>query len=564
MSQYDNVKSRLQNLDIKILNTKEDFNTTKIFQLECPKGHQTEQKNTSMINRLSAYSNKKCTNICGTCCNEDGILQKILPVMQAKRFELVELKDDHLNIIYKCVCGNIASSNTKNIKKSTCCAKCLNHHRNFTSLCENAKEAGFEIEMSFKEYLEDHASIKMKHLTCQQEIIKSFGINMHFVCKVCSKAKKEEQKVEIVLEQQNVKESNEFKYGYKCCVEDCQYYAIYLGTLQPLYCDMHYPNEGPKVMFAGYKLRICIEEDCDRRAVFNYENGMNQIFCQTHMQPNMINVASVKCIECQTNTARYNFKIDWPKVKYCKVCRDKKTDKEDIVDCCEKLCNPPDCWRQAIFGYTRANKKEWKCKDHKKDDMVDVKNEKCKTPLCITSVSTKYKGYCLFCFIHMFPNEQVTRNYKTKEIYVRDFILKYFPQSKYSWLIDSKISDGCSKRRPDLLLDLGYQILIVEIDENQHLGYDCLCENKRIMEISRDLSHRPVIFIRFNPDDYININGEQVKSCWKINSKGICVIYIQKELDYRLQILKNQIEYWLNESNKTEKIVEIINICYDE
>ena len=174
MSQYDNIKSRLQNYDIQVTNSKEDFNTTKIFQLECPKGHQTEQKNTSMINRLSAYSNKKCTNICGTCCNEDGILQKILPVMEAKGFELVELKDDHLNIIYKCVCGNIASSNTKNIKKSTCCAKCLNHHRNFTSLCENAKEAGFEIEMSFKKYLEDHSSIKMKHLTCQQEINKCF------------------------------------------------------------------------------------------------------------------------------------------------------------------------------------------------------------------------------------------------------------------------------------------------------------------------------------------------------------------------------------------------------
>ena len=374
MSQYDNIKSRLINLDIKITNSKEDFNTTNIFQLECPKGHQTEQKNTSMINRLSAYSNKKCTNICGTCCNEDGILQKILPVMQAKGFELVELKDDHLNIIYKCVCGNIASSNTKNIKKSTCCAKCLNHHRNFTSLCENAKEAGFEIEMSFKEYLEDHASIKMKHLTCQQEIIKSFGINIHFVCKVCSKAKKEEQKVEIVLEQQTVKESNELKYGYKCCVENCQYYAIYLGTIKPLYCDRHYPNEGSKVMFAAYKHRMCIAEDCDRRASFNYENGMKQIFCQIHMQPKMINVASIKCIECQINTARFTYKKDYPKAKYCKVCRDKKLDKEDIVDCLEKLCNPPDCWRQAIFGYSHLNKREWKCKEHKKDDMVDVKN----------------------------------------------------------------------------------------------------------------------------------------------------------------------------------------------
>lgn len=396
MSQYDNVKSRLQKLDIKIINTKEDFTITKIFQLECPKGHQTEQKNTSMINRLSAYSNKKCTNICGTCCNEDGILQKILPVMEAKGFELIELKDDHLNIIYKCVCGNIASSNTKNIKKSNSCAKCLNHHRNYSIVCEDAKTAGFEIEMSFKEYLENHEIVRMKHLSCNQEIQKPFSISMHFVCKHCTKAAQHQEK--------EVIQKTEFKYGYKCSINDCLYYAIYLGTTQPLYCDMHYPNEGKKILFAGYKHRICIEEDCDKRASFNYKIGMKQIFCQSHMQPKMINVASIKCIDCQENTARYTYKKDYPKANYCKVCRDKKSDKEKIVDCREKLCNPPDCWRQAIFGYTRTNKKEWKCKEHKKDDMVDVKNifRTCQFQNCASQANYNYSNQkrALFCKKH--------------------------------------------------------------------------------------------------------------------------------------------------------------------
>ena len=68
------------------------------------------------------------------------------------------------------------------------------------------------------------------------------------------------------------------------------------------------------------------------------------------------------------------------------------------------------------------------------------------------------------------------------------------------WIADKIVNTDYSKRRPDLLLDLGYQILIVEIDENQHIDYDYSCENKRIMELSQDTGHRPIIFIRFNQD----------------------------------------------------------------
>lgn len=45
----------------------------------------------------------------------------------------------------------------------------------------------------------------------------------------------------------------------------------------------------------------------------------------------------------------------------------------------------------------------------------------------------------------------------------------------------------CSKRRPDILIDLETHLIIIEVDENQHKGYSC--ENKRIMEISQDLGH---------------------------------------------------------------------------
>ncbi len=38
------------------------------------------------------------------------------------------------------------------------------------------------------------------------------------------------------------------------------------------------------------------------------------------------------------------------------------------------------------------------------------------------------------------------------------------------------------------------------------------------MEISKDLNHQPIVFMRFNPDGYIDKNNNEIKSCWAINS----------------------------------------------
>jgi hypothetical protein len=133
--------------------------------------------------------------------------------------------------------------------------------------------------------------------------------------------------------------------------------------------------------------------------------------------------------------------------------------------------------------------------------------------------------------------------------------------------LDKKVEDGCSKKRPDLMCDLGYQVIIVEVDENQHADYDCSCENKRIMQLSQDMGHRPIIFIRFNPDTYINSNGDKITSCWGITPKtGILKIKNNKndEWDERLTVLKETIEYWTNEDNKTEKIIEVIQLFYNQ
>jgi hypothetical protein len=84
------------------------------------------------------------------------------------------------------------------------------------------------------------------------------------------------------------------------------------------------------------------------------------------------------------------------------------------------------------------------------------------------------------------------------------------------------------------------------------------------MELSQDVHHRPIIFIRFNPDSYINNKNIKLPSCWKISNKNGILLINNKELWIkRLEVLKNQIMYWSDPNNKTEKAIEVIQLYYD-
>jgi hypothetical protein len=264
----------------------------------------------------------------------------------------------------------------------------------------------------------------------------------------------------------------------------------------------------------------------------------------------MIDVTHNMCV-CGKAQSSFNFEGLIP--KYCVSCKLNGMISRNKLCYCKKA--------QPNFNFEGLNPNY--CIQCKKDNMVDVTHKRCKTHLCSTRPQDKYEGYCLRCYIYNFPDKPVAKNYKTKEFAVVEFVKLWFPN--FTWLADKQIKNGCSSKRPDLLLDLGYQIIIVEIDENQHNKYDCSCENKRLMELSQDLGHRPIIFIRFNPDDYININNQRVRSCWSITKKtGIVKIEYKKEWNNRLECLKDQINYWTQTENKTDKTLEVIQLFYNQ
>jgi hypothetical protein len=279
--------------------------------------------------------------------------------------------------------------------------------------------------------------------------------------------------------------------------------------------------------------------------------GLLPKFCSNCKEVDMIDVSHKKCF-CGKSQPSFNYegiKI----AKYCTECKLPNMVTTNSLCFCKKV--------QPTYNYEGLSAKY--CFNCKLEGMIDAIHKRCKTNLCDTRPQEKFEGYCFRCFIYTYPDKPVSKNYKTKEFSVGEYIKTTFPS--FTWIDDKQIKDGCSSKRPDLLLDLGYQIIIIEIDENQHAKYDCSCENKRLMELSQDLGHRPIIFIRFNPDDYIDENNKKIRSCWSITKKtGIVKIEHKKEWTSRLECLKENVVYWTQPENKTNKTVEIIQLFYNQ
>ncbi len=162
------------------------------------------------------------------------------------------------------------------------------------------------------------------------------------------------------------------------------------------------------------------------------------------------------------------------------------------------------------------------------------------------------------CYLHLFPNQSITRNYKTKERAVAALLAAAFPDK--TWIHDRRVADGCSQRRPDLLCDMGTHVVVIEIDEDQHASYDTTCENKRLMEISRDLCHRPLVFIRFNPDGYQNASGAQQPGCWRVNGFGACSISDAAQWTQRTEHLLEVVRKWLD--TPTDKTLTVESLYF--
>jgi hypothetical protein len=338
----------------------------------------------------------------------------------------------------------------------------------------------------------------------------------------------------------------------KCLFKNCDKHPIFNfeGETKPIYCSDH--KESNMIDVINKK---CLFEKCIKQPAFNFEGETNAIYCGDHKENNMIDVKHKRCLF--TNCIKqpiYNFKGETNAI----YCGDHK--ENNMIDVKHKRCLFTNCIKQPIYNFKGETNAIY-CGDHKKPNMIDVKNKKCIFPLC-----DKFQyidKYCSRCFYALFPNDNRCKRIKLKENEVKKFIQENF--KNLSFIFDEPIKgDGlCINKRPDILLNLNKHSIIIEIDENQHKGYDVGCDDSRTLIIQEALN-RPTIFIRFNPDDYIDENNKKILSPFKIDKKlGLTTIPEENldEWNNRLLLLKETIKN--NLEYKSEEPIRIIKLFYD-
>ena len=285
----------------------------------------------------------------------------------------------------------------------------------------------------------------------------------------------------------------------------------------------------------------------NKRPSFNYKNKSKALYCGDCKLDNMIDIKSKKCIKCNIKHPAFNYK-DKSTALYCSDCK-----LENMINIKSKKCITCNI-KQPNYNYKNKLIALY-CGDCKLENMIDIKHMMCNTCNLVRS-QVKFNNMCSGCYYYTNPDAILTRNHKSKE----NQIIGNLNKELNNIIIQDKIiSNGCSKRRPDGLIKLNDYNIIIEIDENQHNDYSC--ENKRLMEIFKDLGNSPLTIIRFNPDAY-KLDNKKIKSPFGITKiDGKLKIINKKEYLLRFKKLLETINENLN--NISDKEINVIHLFYD-
>ncbi len=301
----------------------------------------------------------------------------------------------------------------------------------------------------------------------------------------------------------------------KCIYDNCKSSRFFnYPLMKPLYCSKHRLDGMINVKQSCYSI------SCDERPTCNYPNEKKPLYCEYHKLSGMIDIVTKFCEHprcIQHTTASFNYPNE-KKPIYCA-----KHKKHNMVSFYGKLCKASKCKSDALYGY--ENCRAFFCETHKESGMIDLKTKyKCSVENC-----NKNGNYSLnnikYCINHMPYEKNKTKckycdiddtidtvcescnNIRSK----KELTVVKFLREKIKIPFEhntSRMLNGCSKKRPDIYYDMPMHSVIVEVDENQHAGYDESCEYSRINEIVNGIGGKPVIIIRFNPDKIMNQSYE--------------------------------------------------------
>lgn len=292
-------------------------------------------------------------------------------------------------------------------------------------------------------------------------------------------------------------------------------------------CATYGPPEGSREWCAIHKAEtdidlvssMCGHADCKKQASYGPPDG-SPIHCLDHKDKEHINLRRIVCqYDKCTRRALYGTGASPTH------CAQHRIDKQE--DRVHPLCKHRGCDTRANYGYLFKPKTH--CAEHKTIGMYMNNRPKCEcgdSYPCWTDKEENYPRRCEACktdkdlnvverpcincgFEGMLREDYLDCDdcaiYREKEPNLRQekMVKAILDEAKMEYKSHDKIpKESCHRYRPDFYFDWGTHIVILEVDEDQHRGYACECEQARMINLFQDQGGMRTLFIRFNPDNY--------------------------------------------------------------
>jgi hypothetical protein len=293
-----------------------------------------------------------------------------------------------------------------------------------------------------------------------------------------------------------------------------------------LFCKDH-ATDG----MVNVKNKRCAHPNCAKIPNFNTpdQTGVGR-FCQAHATEGMVNVKSKRC--AHPNCAKQPT-FNAPDQKVGLFCSQHK--EKGMISIMKKTCQSVTCRADAVYGKSEFHRAQY-CHAHTPDHTTYVhvvaarrccecdadydvvvecgggssqpSRKYCLAHCPVGAYETVMKRLCKYCDLRD-DSPLVCVSCKQRSHKKEWAVVQHLRRTVRTPFLydDYGLNPACTKRRPDIRFELPTHDVIVEVDENQHRGYEESCECARMSEIVGAIGGKPVVFIRYNPDT-VRHNGQ--------------------------------------------------------
>ena len=312
----------------------------------------------------------------------------------------------------------------------------------------------------------------------------------------------------------------------------------------------------------------CAHQGCLKQPNFNTPDQKVGFFCATHATEGMVDVRSKRC--AHQGCAKLNPTFNTPDQKVGLFCAQHK--EKGMISVAKKTCQHGTCCADAVYGKSEFHRAQY-CHAHTPDhatyvhvvaarrcgeceadyDVVvecggsDQAGRKyCLAHCPIGAYETAMKRLCKYCDIRE-DSPLVCVSCKQRSHKKEWAVVQHLRRTlRTPFLYDEYgLNPACTKRRPDIRFELPTHEVIVEVDENQHRGYEESCECARMSEIVGAIGGKPVVFIRYNPDA-VRHNG------------SILVVPAAERIDLLVAVVKRELVH-----TPSAFSVRLVQLWYD-